>query len=69
MPATARAPRFLGQGKIVFEDRPVPAPGPGQLLLQVAANAVCGTDRGQYLDGSAVTPGHEIGRASCRERV
>ena len=59
MPVTARAPRFLGQGKIVFEDRPVPVPGPGQLLLRVAANALCGTDRGQYFDGSAVTPGHE----------
>jgi threonine 3-dehydrogenase len=59
MPATARTPRFVGDGKIVFEDRPVPLPGPGQLLLRVAANAVCGTDRAQYLAGSRVTPGHE----------
>jgi threonine 3-dehydrogenase len=59
MPATAMAPRFLGGGKIIFEERTVPVPGPGQLVLRVAANAVCGTDRGQYLDGSAVTPGHE----------
>lgn len=59
MPATASAPWFLGQGKIVFRERPVPVPGPGQLLLRVAANALCGTDRGQYLDGSGVTPGHE----------
>ena len=29
------------------------------MLIRVAANAICGTDRGQYLDGSAVTPGHE----------
>ena len=59
LPATATAPRFHGGGKITFENRPVPEPGPGQLLLRVAANAICGTDRGQYLDGSAVTPGHE----------
>lgn len=59
MPATAKAPRFLGHGKIVFEDRPIPVPGPGQLLLRVAANALCGTDRSQYFDGSVVTPGHE----------
>jgi threonine 3-dehydrogenase len=59
MPDTAMAPRFRGGGTITFEERPVPAPGAGQLLLRVAANAICGTDRGQYLEGSAVTPGHE----------
>lgn len=59
MTESALAPRFLGSGKIVFEDRPVPVPGQGQLLLRVAANAICGTDRAQYFSGSAVTPGHE----------
>jgi propanol-preferring alcohol dehydrogenase len=59
MPATVMAPRFHGGGAITFEERPVPEPGPGQLLVRVAANAICGTDRGQYLEGSAVTPGHE----------
>jgi len=34
-------------------------PGEGQLLLRVAANAVCGTDKLQYRFGSPVTPGHE----------
>lgn len=58
-PATARIPVFRGQGRIDFEERPVPMPGPGQLLLKVHANAICGTDRHQYRDGSAVTPGHE----------
>jgi threonine 3-dehydrogenase len=58
-PATATAPRFHGGGTITFEKWTVPEPGPSQLLLRVAANAICGTDRGQYLDGSAVTPGHE----------
>ena len=59
MPDTATAPRFHGGAAITFEERPVPEPGPGQLLIRVAANAICGTDRGQYFDGSAVTPGHE----------
>jgi threonine 3-dehydrogenase len=59
MAGTVLAPRFHGGGTITFEERPVPEPGPGQLLLRVAANAVCGTDRAQYLEGSAVTPGHE----------
>jgi threonine dehydrogenase-like Zn-dependent dehydrogenase len=55
----ARYPRFTGGGKIVFEQRPVPSPGPGQLLVSVRANAICGTDRGQFYEGSIVTPGHE----------
>ena len=38
----------------------MPVPGAGQLLLQVGANALCGSERGQFYDGSdVVTPGHE----------
>jgi threonine 3-dehydrogenase len=58
-PVAARAPHFMGAGRIEYRDWPVPAPGVGQLLIAVRANAVCGTDRGQFLDGSSVTPGHE----------
>jgi threonine dehydrogenase-like Zn-dependent dehydrogenase len=54
-----RVPRFLGDGRIVFIDKPVPQPGPGQLLLAVKANALCGSERGQFYGGSSVTPGHE----------
>jgi threonine 3-dehydrogenase len=52
-------PRFLGTGETGFVERPVTAPGPGQLLVQVKANALCGSERGQFFDGSEVTPGHE----------
>jgi threonine 3-dehydrogenase len=55
----AAAPHFRGGGRIEFADRAVPAPGPGQLLLRVRANAICGTDREQYYQGSVVIPGHE----------
>ena len=47
------------------EDRPVPAPGPGQVLLRVAACGVCRTDL-HLVDGELpnaelpVVPGHEI---------
>ncbi|MBO7745374.1 zinc-binding dehydrogenase [Paenibacillus sp. MWE-103] len=58
-PQTMAIPLFVGQGKIAYGEKPVPAPGPGQLLLQVKANALCGSDRGQFYDGSATTPGHE----------
>jgi threonine 3-dehydrogenase len=52
-------PRFLGKGEIDFIERPVPTPGPGQLLVRVRANALCGSERGQFFGGSEVTPGHE----------
>jgi threonine dehydrogenase-like Zn-dependent dehydrogenase len=59
MTRTALAPVFAGAGRIEFADREYPDPGPGQLLLAVQANALCGTDRHQYHDGSQVVPGHE----------
>jgi threonine 3-dehydrogenase len=59
MPVTARAPRFEGQGKITFVDHDYRDPGPGELLLRVEANAICGTDREQYYQGSDAVPGHE----------
>ena len=60
MPGKAAvAPKFLGNGKIVFEERRAPSPSQGELLLAVGANAICGTDRPQYFGGSPVTPGHE----------
>lgn len=59
MTRTALAPRFTGAGNIGFADHEYPDPGAGQLLLAVQANALCGTDRNQYYDGSDVVPGHE----------
>lgn len=59
LPATMTAPQFLGAGKIGAVEKPVLRPGPGQLLLQVTANALCGSERGQFYEGSPVTPGHE----------
>ncbi len=52
-------PNFEGGGIISFHEKEVPVPGPGQLLLQVGANALCGSERGQFYAGSDVTPGHE----------
>lgn len=59
MPRRAEAPSFRGEGKIVFVDREYNEPGPGELLLRVHANAICGTDREQFYAGSEITPGHE----------
>lgn len=59
MVRTQRVPRFLGGGRIGWHERPVPNPGPGELLIRARANAICGTDRHQFSHGSSVTPGHE----------
>jgi threonine 3-dehydrogenase len=59
MPAEMVVPRFRGRGEIDFVRKPVQEPGRGQLLIRVRANALCGSERGQFFDGSAVTPGHE----------
>jgi len=58
-PTTMVAPRFTGGGGIERIEVAVPEPGPGELLLRVRANALCGSDRRRYLEGSPVTPGHE----------
>jgi threonine 3-dehydrogenase len=57
----ASAPRFLGARRIGIWERDVPTPGPGELLVAVRANAICGSDRSQYEDGSDIVPGHEAG--------
>jgi threonine dehydrogenase-like Zn-dependent dehydrogenase len=59
IPSSARYPRFQGEGRIDFVEKPVRSPGSGQLLVQVKANALCGSERGQYFHGSGITPGHE----------
>ena len=59
IPTTMPVPQFVGGGQIKVGERPVPTPGPGQLLVQVKANALCGSERGQFQGGSSVTPGHE----------
>jgi threonine 3-dehydrogenase len=63
MPREAQAPIFTGGGAIEFAPRTYPDPGPGELLLAVEANAVCGTDREQYYEGSECVPGHEAAGA------
>ena len=45
-------------------DRDAPEPGPGQLMVQVMASGICGTDlhiyRGEYMGKYPVIPGHEF---------
>ena len=60
---TAMVCRRPGAGLVRIE-RPVPAPGPGEVLIEVAACGVCRTDL-HVLDGEIpptypIIPGHEI---------
>ena len=57
--AMMHAPRFCGEGVIDFIEKSIPTPGPGELLIAIKANALCGSERGQFLNGASVTPGHE----------
>ncbi len=59
IPASMFVPKFLGKGEIDWTAKPVPEPGEGEILVRVAANAMCGTDRLQHRFGSPVVPGHE----------
>jgi threonine 3-dehydrogenase len=59
IPPSCRVPAFVGNKQIKFIEKEVPQTGAGQLLLRVGANALCGSERPQFFDGSVVTPGHE----------
>jgi 2-desacetyl-2-hydroxyethyl bacteriochlorophyllide A dehydrogenase len=60
-----RAVQILEPGKIEVDERPDPEPGPGQVLIAVAACGVCGTDL-HIADGHfaptpyPIVPGHEF---------
>jgi threonine 3-dehydrogenase len=59
MPIEAVAPRFSGNGTITYESHTYRDPGVGEVLVRIGANAVCGTDRHEYFNGSPIVPGHE----------
>jgi L-iditol 2-dehydrogenase len=48
---TRRAARMHGIRDLRLEDLPRPAPGPGEVLLEVASVGVCGSDVHYYLEG------------------
>lgn len=67
IPETMRAAVLFGPGDLrVVDDKPVPRPGPGEVLVKVSVCGMCGTDLKIY-DGKfpgtppygTFTPGHE----------
>ncbi len=53
-----------GQGQLGVEDVPDPVPRPDEVVLQVAAAGICGTDvqiaDGEYAPTLPIVPGHEF---------
>jgi L-iditol 2-dehydrogenase len=47
-----RAARLYGVGDIRIGDEPVPGPGPGEMLVQVAAVGICGSDLHWFSEGA-----------------
>ncbi len=63
IPATMRAVVYRGVNDLRLETVPVPAIGPGELLVKIATCGVCGTDLKKIHTGSHSAPrifGHEM---------
>ena len=56
--------RILEPNRVELAEIPAPQPAEGEVLIQVAASGICGTDihilRGEYLGGYPGIPGHEF---------
>lgn len=56
IPATMRAAVLHGRRDLRIEEVPTPAPAPGELLLEVTAVGVCGTDASEWAYGPKLMP-------------
>ncbi len=45
---TMKAVLFPGERKVTIEDRPMPQPRLGEVLVQTKASAICRSDMGLY---------------------
>ena len=51
-----KAARYHGRLDIRIEDVPVPVPADDELLLEVAAVGICGTDAAEFAHGPTMFP-------------
>lgn len=69
IPETMRALLLVGKERLEFEERPVPQPAFGEVLVRVGSVGVCGSDKHFYQEGRASSDvmsapfvmGHEFG--------
>jgi (R,R)-butanediol dehydrogenase/meso-butanediol dehydrogenase/diacetyl reductase len=62
VPASMPAAVYRGSGEVAVEDRPVPEPGPGQVLVEVGHCGICGSDLhliAERLGTAGTVLGHE----------
>jgi 2-desacetyl-2-hydroxyethyl bacteriochlorophyllide A dehydrogenase len=62
LPETMLAAVYQRRGEVAIEERRVPRPGPGQVLVEVGHCGICGSDIHMILDGwgkPGVVEGHE----------
>lgn len=52
---------YEGAGKITLQERPIPQPGPGEVIVKVKCCGICGTDVHAYLHDGLVPPGIALG--------
>jgi 2-desacetyl-2-hydroxyethyl bacteriochlorophyllide A dehydrogenase len=57
VPGVMPAAVYRRPGEVVVEERPVPTPGPGEVLVEVDHCGICGTDIHMLLEGWADKPG------------
>lgn len=60
---------FRRPGSVVIEDRDVPSPGPGEVLVRVEACGVCGTDFHIFKGEAPARPPVVLGHEYCGEVV
>jgi alcohol dehydrogenase len=61
--AKMKAAIFVEPGRIVLDEKPVPAPGPLEAVIRITTTTICGTDvhilKGEYPVAKGLTVGHE----------
>jgi L-iditol 2-dehydrogenase len=62
IPKTQRAAVYYSNRDVRLEERPVPEPGPGELLLEVHASGICGSDVLEWYrkKKAPIVLGHEV---------
>src|ERR1700686_1319035 len=60
---TMKAAVFVERGRIVLDEKPIPAVGPLDALMRITTTTICGTDvhilKGEYPVKPGLTIGHE----------
>ena len=56
-----KAAVFVAPGRIVLDEKPVPAVGPGDALIRITTTTICGTDVHILKGEHSVAPGRIVG--------